>query len=240
MGLNSRLWSLMRGAFSKKVRDLEWRSPELVLEEASRLKRKQAGELLNALGKFRTAVKRRQTRLKKMLSELQKVEERLSVAQERRDMRKGPELIRRQRVLTDQIEAERGEIETEVKRRNHLEETLRATKDEIERFDIERHRMTAEIRALQAQRQAEEIHQQFYTETDTCAVSAIRDRLQDERNRAELVTEVCGSGIDDSSNLDEEYDRKAFEAICDNSAVSVFPELPRITNKKNISAMVKS
>jgi len=237
MGLISRLWSLVRGAFSKQVRDLEWRSPEVVLEEASNLKRKRAGELLDALGKFRSAVERRRDRLKQMLLDLQQVEDRLAIAQDRRDMQAGPELMRRQRLLTDQIDADRRELESELKRRKELEQTLRATKDDIERFDIERHRMTAEIRALQAQRQAQEIYQQFYTETENIAVSAIRVRLQDERNRADLVSEVSGTALADFSSLDQEFDRRAFEAICDHSESFATPEFSRINSRQTVSMM---
>jgi len=237
----SRLWSLVRGSFSKKVRDLEWRSPEIVLEEAENQKRRRAGELLEALAKFRTAVDRRRDRLKKMLVELQLVEDRLATAQDRQDTKNGPELLRRQRLLSEQVHADRTELEAELHRRDELEGTLKSIQDDIERFGIERHRMTAEIRALQAQRQAQEIQQQFFTETQDSPVAAIQERLQDERNRANLVTEMTGGSMQGMASLDRQLDEQAFAAMCRPTEVAQPSwveslSMPQLTARRDSSA----
>ncbi|HBJ34735.1 MAG TPA: hypothetical protein DDZ51_08225 [Planctomycetaceae bacterium] len=149
-----------------------------------------------------------------MLSELQTVEDRLAIAQDLRDMQNGPELLRKQRILSEQVREERIELEADLRRREELEAALTAIKEDIEKFEVQRHRMTAEIRALQAQRQAQEIQQQFFTEANNSAVAEIQERLQNERNRADLVTEMLGGSSRQMTNLDRRLDEQEFAAMC--------------------------
>lgn len=214
MGLFSRLYSLVRGSFSKTVKDWEWRSPETVLEEAENQKRRRVTELIDALSRFRTALDLRRERIKKMLVDLQTVEDRLAIAVDRKDMRNGPELLRQQRQLSDQIRIDQGELDTDIQRQSALEAALKAVRDDIERFRVQRHRITAEIRALQAQRQAQTIEQQFFTEAQSGAIDGVLQRLHDERNRADLIAETAGTSPVGMHALDRHWDDQAFAAMC--------------------------
>lgn len=214
MGLFRRLSTLVRGIFSKRVRNLEWRAPDVVFEEAYRSKRLKAHQLVAAVGDYSADLERQRDTLRRNVLQLEQVERQLEIAQKRCDHANGPTLLGRQRHLTVRVEQGRQALFEGEKRLAGLKQAAHATKNAVDEFDAKRHEMLARIRVLQAQRATRSIISDFFADSDDLATQSLVDRLQSEQHRMELEAEINGMPGGDFDDMDRASLEADFRELC--------------------------
>lgn len=210
----ARLWTVIRGLFSRRVRDLEWRNPEVVLGDALDRKRNSVNRLLDAVAGMSAAFDRQRTSFRRGLEQLQAVEAKLRAAVGRQDVTNGPRLLAEQKRLARQVEQDRQALEAQERELELMKQGLKDAKSEVQRFDAERSQLVAQIRYQQARHQVQAIWDDFFAGPEDRVLQDLRDRVQTGRHRMELAAELNGLPGTEAHQLELAAMEDEFRTLC--------------------------
>jgi len=209
MSTVGRVFTVIRGIFDKRVRDLEWKHPEAVYESAINKRQAHFHKAAEALAGVIASEKRQKQDLTENIRKLEQVEKALEHAITNEDRQRGPQLTKVRRELESNIEADRQKLQETSQTVRELQGTLGQIEKDVKNLKAERADAIAKIRMLQARHDVDALESFGSIEEDK-ALNGLRERIQQQEIKQDVLKNARAS---DTVTEDAINDAE-FEALC--------------------------
>ncbi|MCC6639569.1 MAG: PspA/IM30 family protein [Deltaproteobacteria bacterium] len=195
-GLLARLRSLVTGVFSLWVRDRESGHPEAVYVQAIEERRRQYGELKQAVAGILYLRNRLEGEIRERRAELARLSADVARAVGRADDAGALALIAHKQALVEDLERSEQELEAMQGETEVAKENLVRFRDEIRALEREKVRTLATLAGAKARRRIQEAFEGLSVEHEMRALDGVREHVARLVAEGRLVREMDGSGIE--------------------------------------------
>ena len=150
--LLGRIFNVIMEFFGDQVRDLEWKKPEAVLEDALRKKRANLERFYNAVAELETLKNNQAANLKNKQIQIERLEAQIMGAARNGDSEKGVILLMKKKQLEKNIGNDVESLKKRVTDIDSAKKKLAAAQQELAVFEVRKIETIAEIKMLQAQK----------------------------------------------------------------------------------------
>ncbi|HOB72356.1 MAG TPA: hypothetical protein PKM18_11290 [bacterium] len=219
--LLGRIFNVIMEFFGDQVRDLEWKKPEAVLEDALRKKRANLERFYNAVAELETLKNNQAANLKNKQIQIERLEAQIMGAARNGDSEKGVILLMKKKQLEKNIGNDVESLKKRVTDIDSAKKKLAAAQQELAVFEVRKIETIAEIKMLQAQKNIGRINDRFFGAEDMKALDDLTRRIEMERNKDKIFKEITGEFYEeDVDYLDakEEFKKISYGITDHNSA----------------------
>jgi len=190
--LLGRIFNVIMEFFGDQVRDLEWKKPEAVLEDALRKKRANLERFYNAVAELETLKNNQAANLKNKQIQIERLEAQIMGAARNGDSEKGVVLLMKKKQLEKNIGNDVESLKKRVTDIDSAKKKLAAAQQELAVFEVRKIETIAEIKMLQAQKNIGRINDRFFGAEDMKALDDLTRRIEMERNKDKIFKEITG------------------------------------------------
>jgi phage shock protein A len=209
--LFGRILNVIREYFGEQVRDLEWKKPEAVLEDALSKKKQGLEKFYGAVAELETLKDEQINSLKRKQTQLERIEVQILHASKTGDHEKGIMLTMKKNQLERNIKEEASSLEKRISDLSMAKKKLHDAQYEVETFSMKKKELVSEIKMLQAEKNIGQITQRFFNDSNVKAYNELKHRVEIERNKDIIYQEINGTFYTDDVDYIEA--KKEFEKL---------------------------
>lgn len=196
MSFFTRMFNMLRGAFSIFASDVERNNPEIAYENARNGMIEKYNKAKNAVSGIIANRQKVEDRLKKNQSELADTNHLLEAALDKDEDELAEMLVQKQEALTRQVAEGTADLERLSAQAEDAKAMLVSFQGEIKKIEAERDEMLAKNAVAKAQIQVQDQLSGLSLDADIRALDNVRNGINQTVAKAQLNQELAGSDVD--------------------------------------------